>query len=390
MKGAAHQGVRHALRALDGMERLVFGVGAPRPPLDGAFAPRRILVWTMDRIGDVQRASGLFRMLKARWPAAELVVVVAGRSMPILVGNPHIAAIHAVPSPYDLVTHAKLLRRLRAQPFDLGLLAEVDPFWAKLGHWSMRLLGVPRWAAFALGGAIPRACLPVELTLDGSWTDQFAALARAVGAPDDGEGLELHVLPDERREAQSILAAHDIAAGRPFILVHPGGNFLTVSRQWPAEKFGALLDLIRARSDLPVVLTGVEAERPTIDRVKASTTAPVIDLCGRLSLRLLAAVIEQSTLCITNDTGPLHIAHALRKRAVVVLGPTAPAVVGLLPTTRAVVADLPCRPCAFLQGWQACTNPERWACLGRIEPADVAAAVSAQLAATAVGAAAIR
>ena len=379
MKRALHGALRATLAATGRAEALIIGAGAPRPARRIDPAPRRIVVWTMDRIGDVQRASGLFRMVKAHWPACEIVAVVAGRSMPILRENPHITAIHCVPSPYDLRTHAGVLRRLRADHFDLGILAEVDPFWAKLGHWSMRALGVPQWVGFDLGHALPRQCRAVPLDHARSWTDQFVAMAESLGVPDDGQGLDLHLSPDERRAARDTLAQHGIADGQDFVLVHPGGNFLTVSRQWPAERFGAMLDLVGERWNLPFVLTGLPAERPTIDTVKAATRMPVVDLCGRLGLRELAAVIARSAVCVSNDTGPLHIAHALRKPAVVVLGPTAPAVVGLPATTLPVFADLPCRPCAFLQGWQACTNPSRWACLSRIEPEAVAMAVSTQL-----------
>ena len=379
MKGLPYKALRVALIAIDRIEATMFRFGSPKQAPQGGDAPQRILVWTMDRIGDVQRASGLFRMLKAQWPQAEITVVIAGRSMPILLENPYIAAIHCVPSPYDLRAHARILRLLRRQHFDLGLLAEVDPFWAKLGHWFMRGLGVPQWAGFDLGYASPRRCRTVPLMDDRSWTDQFIALAARVGVPDDGQGLDLHLSADEKRAARAMLAEHGIRDGQEFILVHPGGNFLTVSRQWPAERFGAMLDLVGPEWGLPFVVTGLEAERPSVERLKAATRMPVIDLCGRLGLRELAAVIERSTLCVSNDTGPLHIAHALRKPAVVVLGPTAPAVVGLPATTQPVFAHLPCRPCAFLQGWQACTNASRWACLSLVEPENVASAVSAQL-----------
>jgi ADP-heptose:LPS heptosyltransferase len=183
----------------------------------------------------------------------------------------------------------------------------------------------------------------------------------------------------ERAWADSFLTAQGVDPVRaPYFLLHPGGNFLRVSRQWPPERFAELVTLLHRDRQWPIILTGVAAEQPTVDEIRRQATAPVIDLCGRLNLRQLAALIDRAAVCIMNDTGPLHVAHALGRPTVAILGPTAPEVVGVPPHARVVRADLPCSPCAFLEGWRACTNPVQWECLHRIQPMDVLTAALAQ------------
>ena len=50
----------------------------------------------------------------------------------------------------------------------------------------------------------------------------------------------------------------------------------------------------------------------------------VFDYTGRTDLRQLMAAIAESTLYISADTGPLHIANALKKELIALFGPTCP------------------------------------------------------------------
>jgi len=366
--------VRQGLLAADAIQRLVAGRNSTTASLPEN--PARILIWSMDRIGDVQRATPLFRLLKQRYPSAAITAVVAGRAAPILENNPYIAAIQTVTSPYDAGAHVRVLRSLASTSWDLALLPEVDRAWAKLGEWSFRLLRVENWVTFDLGNIVPRRAVAVALNPDGSWTDQFIAMAAAAGAVNDGQGLDLCVAEHERAWARDFLTVQGVGPDQCFFLVHPGGGDQVVSRHWRPERYGALIDGLSRRWGWPVIVTGSAPDRPVVAAVREHCPTSFRDLCGRLDLRQLAAVIAQSTVCVMNDTGPLHMAHALRKPTVAILGPTAPQTVGIPDSTTAVYADLPCRPCAFLKDWTACTNPQQFACLANLLPDRVLAAVA--------------
>jgi len=340
---------------------------------------KNILLWSMDRMGDVIRSTPAIRAIKSRFSSARITAVFAARAAPILLENPWIDEHCPVRSPFDIREQMRVIRRMRRQSWDLGVLLEADPHWAILGAFLLRAIGVKQIARFDFGHGISRSTLGVRLTEQGSWIDQFNRLVTAVGASADGTRTEVHLHSSERNDADRILQLFDVAPGQSFILIHPGGNFLTVSRQWPPRAFAELIDKVRGRWSIPIAVSGLPAERKFIEEIRRQTSVPLVDLCGRLNMRQLAAVIERSAMCIMNDTGPLHIAHALSRPTVAILGPTAPEVVGIPPTTIVVRADLPCSPCAFLAGWKACTNPVRWECLSSVSAEQVFRAVSVHM-----------
>jgi len=367
---------KHCLSALGRLEVSV--AHKPSPPRD-PDAVRNILIWSMDRLGDIVRATPAIRMLKHRFASASITVVATGRAAPALLQNPWISSLHHVPNPYDLRRHLQILRAFRMTRWDMGVLLEVDPYWSYVGRWWFWLLGVKHWAGFHFGSRLPRTAIATSLNQASSWVDHFVRLAASLGAEDDGRGLEIHVSAEERVAAEQLLRANHVEPTEPFIVVHAGGTFLTLSRQWPPESFAGLVTLLRRDWGYPIVVVGSNAERGTIETIKRHTRVELIDLSGKTDIRQLAAVIDLSRLCIMNDSGPLHIAHALRKAAVAILGPTAPAVVGIPSTTIVVRADLPCSPCAFLGGWRTCTNPVEWECLNVVTPDHVFAAVREQI-----------
>lgn len=352
---------------------------SPSREKGGEVAVQNILVWSMDRIGDSVRCTPAIRMLKKRYPKARLTAVVAGRSAPVMEKNPWIDRLCSVRDQKSLKEHLGVLRDLRHTEWDLAVLLEVDERWEKLGQLFCRTLKVSRMAAFDFGTHYPPWSLKVPLKERGSWTDQFVHLAEQLGGVDDRCGMEIHLSASELAAADGRLQSLGIAGGQRFCLIQPGGNFLTVSRQWPPHAFTRLVDLMKARCSLAIVVTGTRGESRIAEEIESCAAGEIVNACGLFSLRELLAVIARSTLLISNDTGPLHIAHALGIPTVAIIGPTSPDVVGIPASSAMVRKDLPCSPCAYYRGWQACNNPNRWECISSIAPEEVLEAAVLQM-----------
>jgi ADP-heptose:LPS heptosyltransferase len=78
----------------------------------------------------------------------------------------------------------------------------------------------------------------------------------------------------------------------------------------------------------------------------------VINLVGRTSFQDLTDIISGAAAVVTCDTGPMHLAVALGKEVVTLIGPTNPKRTGPL-RGRIVRQDLDCMPCNRRQ----CENP---------------------------------
>jgi ADP-heptose:LPS heptosyltransferase len=91
--------------------------------------------------------------------------------------------------------------------------------------------------------------------------------------------------------------------------------------------------------------------------------------------------LRLSELVITNDTGPMHVAAALRRPVVALFGPTEPGSTGPYGQRQNViqVSSLPCMPCMK----DYCAYKEPLACLQGITPKLVCEKALGQLSAPA-------
>lgn len=118
-------------------------------------------------------------------------------------------------------------------------------------------------------------------------------------------------------------------------------------RAWPADNFVLLADRLMKRADIEIVLLGSEKEKDIGDRFQGQAGFPVIDLIGKTGLADLPAIIKQCNLIISNDTGPIHIAAAVRTKVLglyfstAYFSETAPYGEGNV----IIQAELPCSPC---------------------------------------------
>lgn len=123
--------------------------------------------------------------------------------------------------------------------------------------------------------------------------------------------LEPYVEVTETDE-QETAVVREIIKGKPYVVVHGGAD--DVRRIWPAAKFAALADELIERG-YQVVLTGTPKEEEIVTNVmRAMKRAPIP--CTSLGLGGLAALLRKSSLVISNDTGPLHLARAVGARTI--------------------------------------------------------------------------
>jgi heptosyltransferase-2 len=141
--------------------------------------------------------------------------------------------------------------------------------------------------------------------------------AYALGEESLEKNMELFVSAEETAEADRLLA--DVHG--PFIVLNPGAS--KPAKRWPAARFARVADALHESHGLRAVVSGGPGEKDILDAVVGAADSPVIDLARRgVNLASLKAVIKRSSLLITNDTGPRHIAAALGTPVVSLFGPT--------------------------------------------------------------------
>lgn len=115
-------------------------------------------------------------------------------------------------------------------------------------------------------------------------------------------------------------------------------------RRWPVENYVALTAVLLERG-IEVVLAGGPGDRWAIPFFEGMA---VTNLIGNLELPEMLALLDDSDVIVTHDTGPLHLAGVTKVGIVSIFGPTDPR--GRLPQRTNTVAlwggeGFACRPC---------------------------------------------
>lgn len=158
--------------------------------------------------------------------------------------------------------------------------------------------------------------------------------------------------------------SHAPALPKPLIAIHPGSKDLF--KQYPPHLFAE----VGKKLSGTVVITGGKDEVALCEEV-ANAIPGSTSLAGKFSLRELAALIEKCNLFITNDTGPMHIACAMKTKTIALFGPTDPKLCGPYQNENTTVLQRSptCTPCLR----KKCLDPF---CMHQISPYDVVNEIS--------------
>ena len=147
------------------------------------------------------------------------------------------------------------------------------------------------------------------------------SLIKYLGVPINNEELYIPVDEESRTRLRAKLNSWGIRRGDPFFLIHAAATF--PSKQWSAENFARLADWLREHYGYPVVLVVGEGEEHIANEIAKEVRKPLPCMVAP-HLDELVALINEGLLFIGNDSGPTHLAAALKKNIVVIFGSSDP------------------------------------------------------------------
>lgn len=159
----------------------------------------------------------------------------------------------------------------------------------------------------------------------------------------------------------------NIQKRKPFILIFPGARHQT--KRWPANYFKKLIQSIRQRWALPIILSGDSSERELCEYIRKDMGKEILNVAGEMNIKETYILISQSLAVISNDSAPMHMAALFQKPQLAFWGSTTHHF-GFSPLNQnAVILEnnsLSCRPCSHL-GFNAC--PEKhFKCMLEVTP----------------------
>ncbi len=326
---------------------------------------RSILVIRYSALGDVVLATSVLGPLRTRFPGARIEWVTSPAYAPLLEGLPGMGRVHRI-GRGGLREAVDLAVTLRGR-FDLAIDLQNKVKSAVVARAAGRRQLVfrrrtSRQAALALLGIDPPVRGPHAMQL-------YADVLRPLGI--DRPGRTEVALSGAARD----LAAEALAgAGRPRVAIAPGASQAT--KLWPAERFAAVADAL-AEGGASIVLAGGPADAEALSRFRSALRAPVGGDLTRLPVEGLAAGLADVDLLVACDSGPVHLAGAVRTPVLAVFGPTSAERWGPPPPGRAVRFPIDCAPCSNHGGVRCPEGHHR--CMNELTVAAVLAEARAML-----------
>ena len=301
-----------------------------------------------------------------RYQASRLTVVTVEETRPILRAvADRVLCVRMRPVPATALALVRVAAVLHQSRIDLALDFEQ---YVRASQVLLYLARPRQMIAFDTRGLDRAALADVKVPYDDTrhTAESFLDLARAAGVRLDAYtpgGL-----------AVDPAAADSVArwCTEKLVILHPGSGDNFPGRRWPTRKFGLVARRLVDEANVSVAVTGTRREHDLVRQVVEASERPLLDLCGALTLEQLIALIARSSLLISNDTGPVHLASALDVPVLGLYGPNTPLLYGPLSTgSLAFYEPLPCSPCItnFNYKTSRCRNP---VCIRAIDVDEVA------------------
>lgn len=356
----------------------------PASPIDPRWqAARRILVIRLDNLGDVLVTTPAIHAIKATLPQAELTLLASPIGAQVGRLNPDLDDVIVYQSPQmdpwqelpqDSAREQRMIALLKERSFDGAVIFTSFRQSSLPQAYLCYLADIPLRHAASIDGPgsllttrhkhPERMMHEVERGLD---------LVGALGLSTDELDLVLRV-PEQGRDQLREAVPLDSGA-RPVMVIHPGCTM--PARTYPWEMYAEVADLLVERLGATVLLTGSGGERDLVmqiyEHLRPETRSSTLPVAGALSFPAFCALIEAADAVVTNNTGPMHIAAALKTPVAALFALTNP------PEQwgpwrvphRLLFHDVACRICYS----RVC--PYGHECLRLVTPAMVVAAVAA-------------
>jgi len=231
---------------------------------------------------------------------------------------------------------ARCILFLRGQRFDLALSGRPDV----RDNLILWLAGAQRRIGYAFAGG--RFFLTDVATPDLRHPHQselWLNLLEHLGKPTLDRQPHMKLGATEEGFAEQYLAERGIQNGDCVVGIHPGARIPT--RRWGDQNFRLVADRLTTRFAVKILWF----QEPNAGN--GAARVPRGSILAALPLRQFVAVMARCQLLICNDSGPMHIATALRVPVVAIFGATDPARFGPLGEKNRLIIrrGFWCRPC---------------------------------------------
>ncbi len=342
--------------------------------------PEKILIRSTNWIGDAIMTTPAVRSIRANFPNAEITLLALPWVADVFTASPrvdHIFVYEKNGRHQGLRGKLTLASDLRKNKYDAAILLQ-NAFEAAL---ITTLARIPVRGGYTTDGRGLFLTHGVKKHSDIGMKHQvhyYQEMVAGLGLTPGKDQLELFLTPDVRRDAKQGLQQYFFQHGNvPVIGLNPGAAYGPAKR-WPAEKFGRLAQLVCSQTDALLLIFGTDADCEAAAHIAAAVsdqTGRILDLTGKTNLASAMAYIDRCDAFVTNDSGLMHVAAALRTPTIAIFGSTDHIATGpYSDRARVIRKPMDCSPCKETHCPQ-----DHFQCMERIQAQEVFSSVQALL-----------
>jgi lipopolysaccharide heptosyltransferase II len=340
--------------------------------------PKKILIIRFSSIGDIVLASPLIRILHKRFPASQIDFIVQKQYAELLRYHPDLNFIHEFDTEGGFSELCRLAGKIRNEKYDL--IIDI--------HNSLRSRFI-RYLSNAVKVAVINKRIIARTILVKtkknyyrdlvSVADRYIEPVKTYGVENDANGLEVFIPDGTVSQLSEKMLDLKLDTFENIIGLCPSAKHPT--KRWPEERFIELGIRLTHKLKARIVIFGGRNDTALCAAIadginRKSEGECAANYCGQFSLLETAAAIKLCGIIVTNDSGLMHIAAAMRRKVVAIFGSTV-CEFGFFPVgTENIIVErkgLYCRPCSHIG--RGCCPEGHFRCMNEISVDDVVDAI---------------
>jgi heptosyltransferase-1 len=318
-------------------------------------SPRRFLLLPICGLGDAVCYLPFVRALRARFPGADIVVIVASdAARTIIEGNSSKTEVVVFNRGQQRGWPAllRLLWALRQRRFEVVI--------SGAHHNSLRVpvLASLCGAKLRIGADSERLSFlynrTVNIRADAHAFERNRQLLTGVDIQMSPEEYRSTLEPpcDARDPAMRLWREAGLDGAERVVGMASGadlnlrGRWKPSLKRWRIAGYAEVAGWVTKEAGARAVMFGAPEEAPLAAAIAATSGVPIVNLCGKTTIGELQWLLRKCRVLVSNDTGTMHMAAALGTPVVALFGPTSPDSFGPIGDRHRIIhGKAPCSPC---------------------------------------------
>ena len=289
-----------------------------------------IIIRQHNQLGDLLAGVSLFRALKETYPESHITLFVSPFNYPGMVKNKYIDRIFIFDKK-KLFTPAYFVRlkKVLAEEYDLAIVPVVvsisftSNLLARLSNSKIRI------GPQSLDGKVNKSSYFFDRRVSLDWrnhpdsnvSERSLDIIRPFRINTENYHSEISFDDEEMKNVEKFLADNNFDENKYLVGLHVGAGKLP--NRWSLQKFTSLMNRLNSAHSINFYLTGSKTDKDEIDYLVNKLNFKVGLFVNR-PIPEVAALISQSDLFISNDTGIMHVSGTTDTPQISIFGPTNP------------------------------------------------------------------